>query len=270
MAILFFYFFWLNRFKQNFNQFFMKKYLRTIFLTGVFMTMLASAEAEITLIADPKVLAIPLGENHEPMVDLRKQNLILLGPSPELENNTDYFWMRESVYDKLAKAQAALPKPLHFCLYEAYRSLNLQKFLFETHYANLQKLNPDFSPHQLFLATIKLVSPVVNEDGSKNIPPHSTGAAIDVYLVDEQGVAVDMGIHPKDWMLDHDGSLSLTDSKLLSKEAKKNRAIMSKALLAQGFVNYPTEYWHWSYGDRYWAFMEKQPQTLYSSVLLKE
>jgi D-alanyl-D-alanine dipeptidase len=23
---------------------------------------------------------------------------------------------------------------------------------------------------------------------------------------------------------------------------------------ATGFVNYPTEWWHWSYGDRYWAY----------------
>jgi hypothetical protein len=23
---------------------------------------------------------------------------------------------------------------------------------------------------------------------------------------------------------------------------------------AHGFVNYPTEWWHFSYGDRYWAY----------------
>ncbi|WP_326954540.1 M15 family metallopeptidase [Amycolatopsis sp. NBC_01286] len=25
------------------------------------------------------------------------------------------------------------------------------------------------------------------------------------------------------------------------------------AMSAGGFVNYPSEWWHWSYGDRYWA-----------------
>ncbi|SED95789.1 D-ala-D-ala dipeptidase [Streptomyces sp. TLI_105] len=24
-------------------------------------------------------------------------------------------------------------------------------------------------------------------------------------------------------------------------------------LTSTGLVNYPTEWWHWSYGDRYWA-----------------
>jgi D-alanyl-D-alanine dipeptidase len=30
-----------------------------------------------------------------------------------------------------------------------------------------------------------------------------------------------------------------------------------------GFVNYPTEWWHWSYGDRYWTFVVGAPQARY-------
>jgi D-alanyl-D-alanine dipeptidase len=26
-----------------------------------------------------------------------------------------------------------------------------------------------------------------------------------------------------------------------------------------GFVNYPPEWWHWSYGDKYWAFISGRP-----------
>ena len=46
-------------------------------------------------------------------------------------------------------------------------------------------------------------------------------------------------------------------------EAQKNRKIMSEVLTKVGFVNYPTEYWHWSYGDRYWAYHKQQPFALY-------
>ncbi|WP_413254142.1 hypothetical protein OG754_38745 [Streptomyces decoyicus] len=28
---------------------------------------------------------------------------------------------------------------------------------------------------------------------------------------------------------------------------------MGEALSSVGMVNYPTEWWHWSFGDRYWA-----------------
>ncbi len=41
---------------------------------------------------------------------------------------------------------------------------------------------------------------------------------------------------------------------------------MSAILSEAGFVNYPTEYWHWSYGDRYWAYMKKKPYALYGLI----
>jgi D-alanyl-D-alanine dipeptidase len=32
---------------------------------------------------------------------------------------------------------------------------------------------------------------------------------------------------------------------------------------AAGFINYLQEWWHWSYGDRYWAFQTSAEATLY-------
>ena len=87
-----------------------------------------------------------------------------------------------------------------------------------------------------------------------------------MYLVNDQGKPIDMGIAPKDWMADLEGVLSLTQSTVISKEAQQNRAIMSHALTAVGFVNYPTEFWHWSYGDRYWAYHQHASHALYGSV----
>lgn len=215
------------------------------------------------LIADPEILAVPTIDNKEIMFDLKNQQEILLGPSPEVPNNTDYTKLRTTVYEKLKRAQSLLPEGLQFCLYEGFRSLELQRILFDTRFAKVKNQHPGWSPDQLFTETIKLVSPLINLDGSHNIPPHSTGGAIDVYLVNDRGEAINMGIHPKDWMEDMDGSLSLTRAKIISDEAKKNRGIMSKALEAVGFVNYPTEYWHWSYGDRYWAYHKQKPHAIY-------
>jgi D-alanyl-D-alanine dipeptidase len=39
---------------------------------------------------------------------------------------------------------------------------------------------------------------------------------------------------------------------------------LAAALSAAGFVNYPTEWWHWSYGDRYWAMVTGEPAALYA------
>ncbi len=221
---------------------------------------------DIVLIADPRVLSISVKENHDSLIDLRHQTKIKIGPSPEVPNNTDYTKMRNTVYEKLLHAQELLEPGMFFCLYECYRSLSLQKMLFDNRFKIIQLLNPKWTHEQVFTETTKMVSPVINLDGSKNVPPHSTGAAIDVYLIDVNGDALDMGIHPKDWIEDTDDSISFTESNKISSGAQKNRQIMTNALSQVGFVNYPTEYWHWSYGDRYWAYHKNQSTALYDTI----
>ena len=95
--------------------------------------------------------------------------------------------MRRSVYEKLVQAQTLLPPGLKLCLYEGYRSIALQTLLYNNRFEKVRALHPNWPQGELFDETTKLVSPVINKDGSHNIPPHSTGAAIDVYLIDELG-----------------------------------------------------------------------------------
>jgi len=218
---------------------------------------------EIILIADERILAVPVMENKESLINLCDQKEIFYGPSPEIPNNTDYTKLRKTVYEKLLQAQALLPKGILFCIYEAYRSLALQKKLYDERYRKIKQQYPQWSERQVFNETTKLISPIINFDGSENVPPHATGGAIDVYLINDQGQALDMGIHPADWMTDKEGVLSLTLSPLISAEAVSNRTLMGNVLSKVGFVNYPTEYWHWSYGDRYWAYFKAKTHACY-------
>ncbi len=222
--------------------------------------------SHITLISDPKVIAIPIHDIQEPLLDIREKGDILIGPSPEIDNNTSYTLMRYTVYKKLKEAQTRLPNKLRFCLYEAYRHPQLQKDLFAIHLQQTKIRHPNWPHEQQFTEATKLFSPMILLDGSINVAPHTTGGAIDVYLIDTDGNAIDMGIHPKDWMQDANGSLSLMDSEFISVEAQNNRTIMHRALSSVGFVNYPTEYWHWSYGDRYWAYCKHHAYAIYGTV----
>ncbi|MDR3646309.1 MAG: M15 family metallopeptidase [Candidatus Babeliales bacterium] len=222
------------------------------------------------LITDPRVLQIRIIDNKEEFIDLKNQTEIAYGSSPEIPNNQDYTKIRKTVYNKLIEAQKMLPQGLRFCLYEAHRSLSTQKKIFDIHYNQLKDSNPGWDKDRCFNETTKLASPVINRDGSNNIPPHSTGAAIDIYLIDNAGNIVDMGICVKDWLSDVTGELSATNSNEISEEAKKHRKIMSEVLEAVGFVNYPTEYWHWSYGDRYWAYHKQSDNALYGMVTNSE
>jgi D-alanyl-D-alanine dipeptidase len=241
--------------------------MRNLFISLVFIMFNCHAQEKIILIADPEVLAIPIHENHEPLVDLTLQTEIAYGPPPIIANNTNYTKIRKSVYDKLKTAQATLPQGLKFCLYEGHRTLALQQQIFQERYNILLKANPNKTHEQIFIESTKFVSPIFNLDGSQNIPPHSTGAAVDVYLIDQYGKVVDMGIHLDDTYHDIDGTFCQTDSDVISVEAKAYRNIMNRALLAVGFINYPTEYWHWSYGDRYWAHQTGRDHAIYGSII---
>jgi zinc D-Ala-D-Ala dipeptidase len=239
------------------------RYIALGFLLSGGIMQQALAQKKITLIAAPEVIAIPIAENDEPFIDLQNQMVLAYGPSPEIPDNTDYTKMRKSVYDKLVLAQSLLPKGIKLCVYEGYRSLKLQRTLFENKLTEVKASHPKWTEKQVFDETIKLVSPLTNMDGSRNVPTHSTGAAVDVYLIDDSGKPLDMGLLVKDWIQDKDGALSQTDSQRISPEAQQNRNIMNQALSAVGLVNYPTEYWHWSYGDRYWAHQTGNPRATY-------
>lgn len=222
---------------------------------------------KIVYIADPEIVAIPIEECGEPLVDLKNQNEIAYGPVPECEaTQYDYTKMRKSVYQRLCCAQNDLPDGYRFRLYEGYRSLAVQKMLFDDEFERVSKQSVERSSSELFHAVTRLVSPVINFDGSPNIPAHNTGGAVDVEVIDSNGQLVDMGMAVKDtWAVDPD--LCLTDSPLITSVIKENRQMLLAVMGKNGFVNYPTEWWHFSYGDRYWAFYQQQSCAIYGSAM---
>ena len=77
---------------------------------------------------------------------------------------------------------------------------------------------------------------------------HQSGAAIDISLANDKGEEYDMG----GFVRQFDDTAEF-DSLNLSKKAQENRLILKKTLESVGFVNYPSEWWHYSFGDRLWA-----------------
>ncbi|MFF3767344.1 hypothetical protein ACFYYR_25115 [Streptomyces sp. NPDC001922] len=57
-----------------------------------------------------------------------------------------------------------------------------------------------------------------------------------------------------------------TDAPGLSAQSRTNRATLGNALSAAGLINDPSEFWHWSFGDRYWAMQTQQRAALYGPV----
>ncbi|MEX2963145.1 M15 family metallopeptidase [Microbulbifer sp. TYP-18] len=77
---------------------------------------------------------------------------------------------------------------------------------------------------------------------------HSRGATVDLGLYDlASGNLLDMGT-PFDFMDER----SATEYPLESSAAYRNRMLLRDAMRARGFVNYPQEWWHFTYKPEPW------------------
>jgi D-alanyl-D-alanine dipeptidase len=213
-----------------------------------------------------KINQIPINENNEPLIDLKNQQNLLFGSPPDTPlTYNDYTKVRKSVYEKLLIAQNKLPDNWQFRIYEGLRSLRVQKILFNEQINRLKFQNPHSTEEELFIEASKLVCPTYTFDGIPITPPHSTGGAVDLELIDTKGNLINLGMEIKDWYK-VDPDICKTHAKNISGEAFKNRMMLLEIMLDLGFVNYPNEWWHFSYGDRLWAALTNENQAIYGAI----
>ncbi|MFF5304015.1 M15 family metallopeptidase [Streptomyces sp. NPDC013161] len=207
--------------------------------------------SEIILMSDARVAAIPVEECGEPLVDVSGALLV----DDRKNDSGAELHLRQGVLDRLVEAETLLPDGLRLLFVEGYRPPALQRRYFEGYGDELCAANPDWSADRIRSAASRYVSP-------PEIAPHSAGAAVDLTLADADGRELDMGTPMNANPEESDGAC-YTGADNITAEARANRAVLGKALDAVGLVNYPTEWWHWSYGDRYWALTIGAPAALY-------
>jgi zinc D-Ala-D-Ala dipeptidase len=211
----------------------------------------------LILLSDPQIAEIALTDNGEPLVDLREVPQLLVDDR-QADGAGAYAQLREGVLSRLLDAQAALPGGLRLLITEGYRPLDIQRRIFDTYRDELRRIHPDWTADRLHVETSKFASPV-------EVAPHSTGGAVDLTLCAEDGTEIDMGT-PVDATPEASGNACFTAATHIAPSAKESRGILAGALAGAGLVNYPTEWWHWSYGDRYWAFLSGRSKTYYGPV----
>jgi len=209
------------------------------------------------LLSDPRIAAIAAAENGEPLIDLRTVPALLLDDR-QADPAGAYRQLRAAVVVRLLDAQESLPAGLRLLIFEGYRRLDSQRRIFEGYRAELAALHPDWTEQRLHIETSKFVSPV-------EVAPHSTGGALDLTLCTRDGVELDLGT-PLDATPEASDNACFTAATNIAPEARRHRRIMADALRGAGLVNYPTEWWHWSYGDRYWAMATGARQTRYAPI----
>lgn len=201
------------------------------------------------LMADPRITRIPVREVDEPVVDLSTL-------APHAAGIARF--ARVGVVQRLRAAQATLPVGIRVSVVEASRSSEQQRSIIDAYADDLRASYPEATAREIERLTSRHVAPL-------GAAPHVAGAAVDLTLVDQEGTELWMGC-ALDATPEQSRGACYTEAPGLDRVARENRALLREALEPTGLVNYPTEWWHWSFGDRYWAHAVGADHALYGPL----
>jgi D-alanyl-D-alanine dipeptidase len=167
--------------------------------------------------------------------------------------------LRQTVAEKLCAASRLLPEGVQFNVIEGWRAPHIQARMYRATWNWWRERRPTWSEATLRRVVNRFTAPT---DDPRVPPPHTTGAALDVMLVGAAGEPMDLcapydPFDPRGFSFDATG---------LSPTARESRRMLREALETVGITNYPSEYWHWSYGDQGWAYRGNHLHALYGAV----
>jgi D-alanyl-D-alanine dipeptidase len=194
-------------------------------------------------------------ENGEPLVDVRE-----IAPSLKLARPQVIPYVRLRVAQMCEDAARRLPPGFHLGLMEGWRPLARQQRIYDF----MWNAAVEAFPHRNHKALRRTVCRWVAPTDQKAPPGHCTGAAIDVWLVDEAGEQIDVTSPFERFQS------SPTYCSGLSEIAHRNRMILVDTMLSVGFSNCRDEWWHYSFGDAGWAVRIGQPACRYGLAHLPE
>ncbi len=222
---------------------------------------------------------VPIQECGEPLVEISPEIFSLTLPHAYESVGAPYglrspFYLRQGVLDCLMQAQGLLTE-LHpgwrIQVFDAYRPIAVQQYMVDyTFQALLREHN---------IAETGL-TPTQRQDWMERVyefwampsadpatpPPHSTGAAVDVTLVDASGAALDLGspideLSPRsypDYFAESDDPRG--------QEYHQQRQLLSWVMVGAGFQRHPREWWHFSRGDQFWAWLMNQENSSLGAI----
>ena len=209
------------------------------------------------LLTDPRVAAVAVRECEEPLVDVLDGADERLRLDPREQNPTGaYRLLRTGVVDALSRAAATLPRTIGLLIVEGWRDPADQEHRFNAYRRRLRDEQPALSEVELRNQAAAFVSPV-------EVAPHCTGGAVDLTLMDLQtGAELDLGGVVNAHRFGDTTSCAFAAPEV-SPQARARRGLLATAMHTAGFVNYPSEWWHWSTGERYWAITAGAPAAIY-------
>jgi D-alanyl-D-alanine dipeptidase len=174
-------------------------------------------------------------------------------------------WARQTVVEKLRRVNDALAEEgVELFVLDAYRPVACQEGLWRFFWETSTRVKPELSDVERRDYVLNFVADPTDfsPDDSLHWPAHSCGGAIDVTLRRKgSNELLDMGVgyDVMDPLVYSDAferklvahEIALDDLRLL------NRRLLYAAMIGEGFMNYPLEFWHFDYGDQMYAFHKR-------------
>ena len=165
--------------------------------------------------------------------------------------------VRKSVYNKLIKVAKKLKSVnKHYRIVVVYGFREIKK---QERYFNeiLEEVKGKFANEMDMYEYIHEKIAVPSVSG------HPTGGAVDVAIYNEETKNIlNFGTE----ILDFTSNRCYYKNEEISEEAKNNRALLRNMMLEEEFAPYDGEWWHFSYGDKEWAFYYKKNKALYHQI----
>lgn len=214
---------------------------------------------------------IAIAECNEPLVSIPLEQFVVESPHPYQKLGANYngrspYYLRKSVLEALIKAQAILQnRHLDWCIkiFDAYRPIEVQQFMVDYTFAsvlrdrglNLEQLS--LQEKENIWSQVYQFWAVPSQD-PKTPPPHSTGAAIDVTLIDADGITLDLGSDIDELAERSHANYYAKSNGDRERTYHQRRQLLKEILESVGFCRHPHEWWHFSLGDQMWAWQNQQ------------
>ena len=192
---------------------------------------------------------VPVKENDEPLVPLA--GVIKTYPVYSwlgFEHGPGALRLRAGVLERLERASRRLPADFEIVVIDAHRTRSFQAELL-TYY--------------LAAANTPPAGFVSDPWSNAPVPPHTTGGAVDLTL-GWRGAVLGLGTD-FDAFLPDSAPAALEDD--VGSTARDLRRLLASLLQAEGMTVIGSEWWHWSYGDQYWAARTGTPTAIYDEIV---
>lgn len=199
------------------------------------------------------VRRVRIEECGEPIVALPKKDFIVLGDDA-------FAFGRKGVVGRLYQVDKSLrTEGYRLGIYEVLRDQATQLSRRENEYCVIKSEHPEYDETRVKAVLDSRVSNITSSDTGG----HQTGGAVDCTLCSADGTPLDMGTEYLGF-----NDKTRTAYRHLTDAQRRNRQILCRAMQSAGFVNFPNEWWHFSYGDKMWAAYSHNSVAIYGSVTM--